>query len=164
MMKTATDQLITAYLDSPLGSIELTMQSGYLNGLNFLDEPVKEAIPQPLEEAAEQLRRYFAGTLKQFNLPIRPEGTPFQLQVWEQLITIPYGEIMTYGEIAARFGMRNGARAVGLANGANPISIIVPCHRVIGAGGKLTGYGGGLWRKQWLLKLEKDHSPEGLFR
>lgn len=163
-MKTATDQLITAYLDSPLGSIELTMQSGYLNGLNFLDEPVKEAIPQPLEEAAEQLRRYFAGTLKQFNLPIRPEGTPFQLQVWEQLITIPYGEIMTYGEIAARFGMRNSARAVGLANGANPISIIVPCHRVIGAGGKLTGYGGGLWRKQWLLKLEKDHSPEGLFR
>lgn len=163
-MKTATDQLITGYLGSPLGIIELTMQSGYLNGLNFLDEPVKEAIPQPLEEAAEQLRKYFAGTLKQFNLPIKPEGTPFQLQVWEQLVTIPYGKTITYGEIAARFGMRNGARAVGLANGANPISIIIPCHRVIGAGGKMTGYGGGLWRKEWMLKLEKNHSPEGLFK
>lgn len=102
----------------------------------------------------KQLSEYFAGTRKIFNLPLAPEGTSFQQQAWKALCTIPYGETISYGEQAQRLGDKNKARAVGLANGANPISIIVPCHRVIGSNGKLTGFGGGLDKKSWLLVHE----------
>jgi methylated-DNA-[protein]-cysteine S-methyltransferase len=110
-----------------------------------------------LVEAARQLAAYFARDLKDFDVPVRPAGTPFQLKVWEQLRRIGYGETASYGEIARRLGMTPAAsRAVGLANGRNPIPIVIPCHRVVGANGTLTGYAGGLERKQLLLELEQD--------
>jgi methylated-DNA-[protein]-cysteine S-methyltransferase len=110
-----------------------------------------------LAEAVRQLRAYFDRDLKEFDLPLAPEGSDFQLRVWEQLRGIPWGETASYGEIAHRLGMTNAAsRAVGVANGRNPIPIVIPCHRVIGADGTLTGYAGGLDRKQTLLSVEQD--------
>jgi methylated-DNA-[protein]-cysteine S-methyltransferase len=112
------------------------------------DDPV-------LRETAAQLEAYFDGTLEVFELPLAPQGTPFQQRVWAELRTLPYGTTASYGEIAGRLGLTgHGARAVGLANGRNPLSIVVPCHRVIGAAGGLTGYGGGVARKEWLLAHE----------
>ena len=108
-----------------------------------------------LKETIRQLRAYFSGKLEQFDLPLAPEGTPFQLEVWRRLCEIPYGETISYGELARRIGNPNASRAVGLANGSNPIAIIIPCHRVIGSNGKLTGYGGGLPIKEKLLALER---------
>ena len=102
-----------------------------------------------------QLRAYFAGELETFDLPLAPQGTPFQLGVWRRLCEIPYGQTISYGELARRLGNPNASRAVGLANGSNPIPIVIPCHRVIGSNGKLTGYGGGLPIKEKLLALER---------
>ena len=102
-----------------------------------------------------QLKAYFAGELENFDLPLSPQGTPFQQRVWGELQKIPYGDTISYGELARRIGNPKASRAVGLANGSNPISIVIPCHRVIGANGKLTGYGGGLPIKEKLLALEK---------
>jgi len=107
-----------------------------------------------LKETIRQLRAYFSGELEHFDLPLAPHGTPFQLEVWRRLCEIPYGETISYGELARRIGNPKASRAVGLANGSNPIPIIIPCHRVIGSNGKLTGYGGGLPIKQKLLALE----------
>jgi methylated-DNA-[protein]-cysteine S-methyltransferase len=101
-----------------------------------------------------QLAEYFAGRRRDFDLPLAPAGTPFQQRVWQALRAIPYGRTESYGALAARLGQPGAGRAVGLANGQNPIAIVIPCHRVIGAGGALTGYGGGLERKRWLLALE----------
>ena len=110
-----------------------------------------------LAEAVRQLAAYFGRDLKEFDLPLAPQGSDFQQRVWDELQTIGYGETASYGEIARRLGMTNAAsRAVGLANGRNPIPIVIPCHRVIGANGTLTGYAGGLERKQTLLSLEQD--------
>jgi len=108
-----------------------------------------------MQKTTRQLRAYFAGELEEFDLPLAPEGTPFQQKVWSELCNIPYGETISYGELARRIGNPNASRAVGLANGSNPIPIIIPCHRVIGSNGKLTGYGGGLPIKEKLLALEK---------
>ena len=110
-----------------------------------------------LEEAARQLQEYFAGCRREFSLPLAPRGTEFQRQVWHALEGIPYGETRTYGEIARAIGKSKACRAVGMANHRNPLSILVPCHRVVGADGSLTGYGGGLEAKQFLLELEKRH-------
>jgi methylated-DNA-[protein]-cysteine S-methyltransferase len=107
------------------------------------------------DDVVTQLQEYFAGTRRQFDLPLAPEGTPFQQRVWRALLEIPYGETISYGELAGQIGQRNASRAVGLANGSNPLSIVIPCHRVIGANGKLTGYGGGLPNKERLLALER---------
>ena len=107
------------------------------------------------DDVATQLKEYFDGRRRVFELPLAPEGTPFQLRVWNALIEIPYGETISYGELAARIGDRSASRAVGLANGSNPLPIVIPCHRVIGSNGKLTGYGGGLPIKQQLLTLER---------
>ena len=114
-----------------------------------------------LDEAAGQLGEYFAGERRTFDLPLAPEGTDFQRRVWAQLRAIPYGSTSTYGEVARAIGATNGFRAVGLANGRNPIAIIVPCHRVIGADGSLTGYAGGMERKRFLLDLEAGGLPFG---
>src|ERR1700690_2867719 len=108
----------------------------------------------PLPLAARQLAEYFAGARRVFDLPLALHGTPFQQRVWRALTEIPYGETWSYGQLAKRIGNPKASRAVGLANGSNPISILVPCHRVIGADGSLTGYGGGMERKQWLLRHE----------
>ena len=154
---------ISATLPTPLGLFTLTVDETGLSGLSFpADASSGERVTlvpissQPLlQEAGRQLLAYLAGTLHNFDLPLSIHGTVFQQQVWEQLRTIAYGQTMTYGELAARIGGRHKARAVGGAAHANPLVIIIPCHRLIGAGGKLTGFGGGLPMKQTLLDLER---------
>jgi methylated-DNA-[protein]-cysteine S-methyltransferase len=118
------------------------------------DDWIQNATIDPLPAAARQLKEYFAGKRREFDLPLRMEGTEFQQRVWRELTKIPFGETRSYGQLAKRLNNPNGSRAVGLANGRNPIAIIVPCHRVIGADGSLTGFGGGIDRKEWLLTHE----------
>ncbi|MFE0821547.1 methylated-DNA--[protein]-cysteine S-methyltransferase [Streptomyces sp. NPDC058794] len=149
-------------IDSPYGALTLVAEDGALCGLYMTDQrhrPPEEtfgpADDGPFAQAEEQLTAYFAGELKDFTLDLRLNGTPFQRTVWDQLRKIPYGETRTYGELADALGNPAASRAVGLANGRNPIGIIVPCHRVIGASGSLTGYGGGLERKRRLLDFER---------
>lgn len=115
--------------------------------------------PKAVTEAARQLEEYFGGLRMEFDLPLAPKGTPFQRKVWKALLRIRYGETVSYGDVARWIGMPNASRAVGAANGRNPLPIVVPCHRVIGSGGKLTGYGGGLEVKQTLLALERRYAP-----
>ena len=148
---------------SPIGELVLTAEDEALTGL-YIAHPPKAVDASgwvrddaPLRPALDQLDAYFAGDLREFDLVLRTAGTPFQLRVWEALREIPYGTTTTYGALAARLGHPGAARAVGLANGRNPVAVIVPCHRVIGADGSLTGFGGGLERKRTLLGLE---SPE----
>ena len=150
-------------VDSPVGRIALTGDERALSGLYLLDAGEHSASVHPgwtrraggFADAASQLAEYFAGTRREFDTPMAPRGTPFQLAVWAELTRIPYGCTVSYGAVAAALGKSPVAsRAVGLANGRNPISIIVPCHRVIGADGSLTGYGWGVDRKEWLLRHE----------
>ncbi|MEW2424460.1 methylated-DNA--[protein]-cysteine S-methyltransferase [Streptomyces nigra] len=148
-------------IDSPYGPLTLVAEDGVLCGLYMTDQrhrPAEETFgpldASPFAQTEEELEAYFAGELRQFTIPLHLKGTPFQLTVWNHLRTIPYGETRTYGQLAEALGNRGASRAVGLANGKNPIGIIVPCHRVIGATGSLTGYGGGLPRKQRLLAFE----------
>jgi len=148
-------------IDSPIGPLALAGRGKVLTNLRMVDQtyepdrtnwvPDDRAFP----DAVEQLEAYFAGERTDFDLELSLTGTEFQRRVWQALLTIPYGETRSYGEIAEQIGASGAARAVGLANGRNPIAIIVPCHRVIGASGSLTGYGGGLERKQSLLELER---------
>jgi methylated-DNA-[protein]-cysteine S-methyltransferase len=150
-------------VDSPVGRILLTGDERALSGLYLLDAGERSASVQPdwkrreglFPAASDQLAEYFAASRREFDLPLAPRGTPFQLAVWAELTRIPYGATVSYGDVAAALGKSPVAsRAVGLANGRNPISIIVPCHRVIGADGSLTGYGWGVERKEWLLRHE----------
>ena len=146
--------MYTSLHPSPVGDILLKADDeGRLTGL-FLRHDVTAAGDGPFDAAREQLDAYFAGELQDFDLPLAPHGTPFQMRVWGELTRIPYGETISYIELALRLGDRKLVRAVGTANGRNPLSIIVPCHRVIGADGTLVGYGGGLERKRWLLEHE----------
>jgi methylated-DNA-[protein]-cysteine S-methyltransferase len=152
-------------VDSPIGPLRLVERDGAVTQIEF--SPFRESDGRPrgerddahpvLVETARQLAAYFAGDLTVFDLPLAPVGSDFQQRVWKELQLIEYGETASYGEIAMRLGKTNAAsRAVGLANGSNPIPIVIPCHRVIGANGTLTGYAGGLERKQALLELEQD--------
>ena len=142
-------------LPSPVGELTLTEENGALTGLYFGARPGGEEGPSPLlEEASRQLQAYFAGQRQAFSLPLAPRGTAFQLQVWQALQTIPYGEVRTYGEIARAIGKPKACRAVGMANGRNPLPVFIPCHRVIGTNGSITGYSGGLEKKRFLLRLE----------
>ena len=153
------------YYDSPLGQILLVAGDTALTGLHFVDEKYYPGIaadwqqaPQArmLIQARRQLDEYFAGTRTEFELPVEPEGTTFQRGVWRELQKIPYGTSISYGTLAQRIGKPSAARAVGAANGRNSISIVIPCHRVIGANGDLTGYAGGMARKDALLRLEAN--------
>jgi AraC family transcriptional regulator of adaptative response/methylated-DNA-[protein]-cysteine methyltransferase len=168
-------------VDSPLGNILLVADEEGLRWLTFPDQrtPQDEAARagkylgmdvQPcglgdgvatnnLDQAQEELATYFGGALKVFKTPVAPFGPEFHLRVWMELVKIPYGQTKSYGQIAKEIGHPDASRAVGAANGSNPISIVIPCHRVIGADGSLTGYGGGLWRKQRLLELEGALTP-----
>jgi len=145
-------------LTYPAGELALIAGSGGLEQIRFDAAIPPDALrcdDHPvLRETARQLRAYFSGGLREFDLPLSLKGTPFQLRVWTALQDIPYGQTRSYGEQARAIGMPAAVRAVGAANGANPIPIVVPCHRVIGASGKLTGFGGGLPLKRWLLSLE----------
>jgi methylated-DNA-[protein]-cysteine S-methyltransferase len=152
-------------MDSPVGELRIVEHDGAITAIEF--SPHRDADGRPrgerddadpvLVETVRQLTAYFARDLKEFDLPLAPQGSEFQQQVWAQLLKVGYGETASYGQIAHRLGHSNAAsRAVGLANGRNPIPIVIPCHRIIGADGTLTGYAGGIERKQTLLELEQD--------
>ena len=164
-----TASVVFTRIESPVGRLLLAADEEGLRVLSFLDgreDKVIDAGPAwrevapdeftMLRETVRQLRAYWSRELRDFDLPLKPQGTPFQLSVWKQLCAIPYGTTISYGELARRVGNPKGSRAVGLANGSNPIAIVIPCHRVIGSNGKLTGYGGGLPIKEKLLELEQQ--------
>jgi methylated-DNA-[protein]-cysteine S-methyltransferase len=162
-----------SYIDSPLGQIFVQGDGQFVTGLYM--PPHKgwqgphvswRQFDQPFSTVREQLAEYFAGQRQQFDVPLKLAGTPFQQRVWQELVRIPFGTTISYGQLAERVGNPTASRAVGRANGRNPISIIVPCHRVIGADGKLTGYGGGVDKKEWLLEWERrvtGTEPRSLF-
>jgi methylated-DNA-[protein]-cysteine S-methyltransferase len=152
---------VQCHLDSPVGRLLLSSDGSSLIGVRFPDRraaatPAERTEPADavLRAACEQLTDYFAGRRQVFDLPLKPLGSEFQVRVWAELSRIPFGETMSYGELATRLGDKGASRAVGLANNRNPIPIIIPCHRVIGADGSMVGFGGGLERKQWLLRHE----------
>ena len=154
------------YMDSPVGRLLL---AGDEDSLRLVGFPEGKMVIQPkpdwiesgktFHQAVRQLRAYFARELRDFDLPLAPDGTPFQRSVWNRLREIPYGETISYGELAKRVGNPKASRAVGMANGCNPLPIVVPCHRVIGSNGKLTGFGGGIAAKRLLLDLERSQQP-----
>ena len=153
------------WIDSPVGTLRLAEENGAITELKFeeWDGKTKKAETELLSRAERELAEYFAGQRREFTLPLAPKGTEFQRRVWEALLTIPYGETRSYGEIAALIGSPKASRAVGSANHRNPISIFIPCHRVIGADGSLTGYGGGLEAKTVLLDLEQKVISQAAF-
>lgn len=157
------------YIDSPIGELLLAGDDDALTMIGFPEgkmrrEPSSDWVENktPFVEASRQLKEYFAGERHAFDLPLRLDGTEFQILVLEELQRIPYGETTSYGEIASRIGRPKAVRAVGAANGRNPIPIVVPCHRVIGSSGSLTGFGGGLDAKRALLQLEAEHGSSSL--
>ena len=156
-------------VDSPIGALTLVAEGDALAGLYLTEQrhlpPTAAHGPRDdtiLPALREQLINYWAGELNRFDVPLAMVGTPFQMRVWTALQSIPYAETWSYGRLATEIGQPNASRAVGLANGRNPISIVVPCHRVVGSGGQLTGYGGGLARKQFLLDLEAGATLPGM--
>jgi methylated-DNA-[protein]-cysteine S-methyltransferase len=155
-------------IESPLGTLFVRGEEDSITGLFLPDhkrwrgpDTAWQKSDEDFTAVREQLAEYFSGARRQFDLPLRPAGTPFQQSVWNELLKIPFGTTITYAELARRIGQPAAARAVGHANGRNPISIIVPCHRVIGAGGSLTGYAGGVDKKQWLLDWERRATGTG---
>jgi len=146
----------TAYYKTPLGVARLTEEDGFITSVYLLDEEVeiKPPVTPLLKKAAQQLDEYFAGTRKVFDLPLKQQGSNFQQGVWEQLSKIPYGTTISYLQQSKLMNNPLGIRAIASANGKNHLVIVVPCHRVIGADGSLTGFGCGLWRKKWLLEHE----------
>jgi methylated-DNA-[protein]-cysteine S-methyltransferase len=157
-----------SYADSPIGPLLLSGERDVLQGLFFSTgkkargaDTSWERYDEPFRRVKKQLAEYFDGKRRSFDVSLRPEGTKFQLAVLDALLEIPYGETRSYGQIAERIGNPKAVRAVGSANGSNPIAVIIPCHRVIGSDGNLTGFGGGLDSKRYLLELEVSHS--GLF-
>ena len=157
-------------LDSPVGALLLLGDERLLTGLYMHEQRHRPPLPDGCKQndkafrhVREQLKAYFAGKLQAFDVALGAEGSPFQRSVWQALCKIPFAKTESYGGLARRIGNANASRAVGLANGKNPIGIIVPCHRVIGSNGSLTGYGGGLDRKRALLELEKSRTAPALF-
>ena len=164
-METKISAPFYSELDSPVGSLWLLGDEQRLMGLYMHEQRHRPLLPERCErndkafrQVREQLKAYFAGKLQQFEVTLAGEGSSFQRTVWQALCKIPFGATESYGGLARRIGNANASRAVGLANGKNPIGIIVPCHRVVGANGSLTGYGGGLERKQWLLEHERRNA------
>jgi methylated-DNA-[protein]-cysteine S-methyltransferase len=171
-------EIFTAHLKTPIGWLEVLAEADAILSVNFLEEPGEgrrpatepKAFPAVLKACLGQLEDYFRGERTSFDLPLRLAGTPFRERVWAALLCVPYGRTTTYGELAAALGNARAGRAVGGANHHNPVSIIVPCHRVVGSDGRLVGYGGGLWRKEWLLGHERANvrrggqSPDGGLR
>jgi len=154
-----------AFISTPLGSAKLEGDENGLNSVTVLeqDEPESEIIPEVLVDAVYQMNEYFEGKRQNFDLLLNPEGTEFQKKVWSLLSEIPYGKTISYLELSRKFGDDKAIRAVAAANGKNPLWIIIPCHRVIGSDGSLTGYAGGLHRKKWLLNQESPSKQQSLF-
>lgn len=151
-----------AYYKSPIGLIRITSNTRgitslyFVNNEDYVENPIHRSIPEILEECVHQIHEYFSGKRRTFTIKLALEGTNFQKEVWKELKSIPFGKTCSYLDIATKLGKKNGSRAVGNANGQNPISIIIPCHRVIGSDKRLVGYGGGKWRKKWLLEHEQS--------
>jgi methylated-DNA-[protein]-cysteine S-methyltransferase len=148
-------------MDSPIGTLEIEAQAGAITAIRFVEGPATSTEDPLLLEAVEQLDAYFSGVRDRFDLPLAPKGTVFQRRVWSELVRIPHGTTISYAELARRVGNPRASRAVGAANGRNPIAIVVPCHRVIGADGALTGYAGGLPLKEALLRRETASGGSG---
>lgn len=160
------DVVVHTVIESPLGALLAVADGDELVGLHFADrtrEPDGPRVDGAFAETARQLREYFAGQRRGFDLPLAPRGSAFQLRVWQALERIPYGRTRSYGELARQLGCPGAAQAVGAANGSNPLAVVVPCHRVVGADGALTGYAGGLERKRRLLDLEAAGTAPALF-
>ena len=156
--------LETCFINSPVGNIEISGSEDGVRSILFIDFDVAVSpVPACLQVCVDQLTGYFAGNRQQFDLKLDPRGTDFQLLVWSKLQQIPFGKTISYLELALMTGKASNTRAVGNSNGKNQINIVVPCHRVIGSNGKLTGYSGGLWRKEILLKHEMTNTYQGLF-
>ncbi|MGS2741313.1 methylated-DNA--[protein]-cysteine S-methyltransferase [Sinomicrobium sp. M5D2P17] len=156
----------TVYLKTPLGPAKITGDENGISAISVLNaEDIKydEVIPEELEDCVYQLREYFAGERHEFDLKLNPGGSDFQKRVWAELLKIPFAKTMSYLELSKRLGDVKAIRAVAGANARNPLWIIIPCHRVIGNDGSLTGYAGGLWRKKWLLEHESPYKQQSLF-
>jgi methylated-DNA-[protein]-cysteine S-methyltransferase len=155
----------TAHFPTPLGTCLIEGDELGISKIHVLDDAVAPTpeIPEPLQEAVMQLQEYFAGNRKAFTFQLNPKGTDFQKKVWQALIEIPFGKTVSYHALSIQLGDAKAIRAVASANGKNPLWIVVPCHRVIGSNGKLTGYAGGLWRKKWLLEHETPPTQQRLF-
>jgi len=163
-------EMYTTYYHSPVGLLKISGTEDYISEVSFHDttqkaEGNKKALPPMLIQCIEQLIQYFHGERRQFDIPINQPGTPFQKEVWSELMQIPFGRTINYLELALKIGDAKATRAVANANGKNNVAIIIPCHRVIGSNKELVGYGGGLWRKKWLLEHEAKvaHGVQTLF-
>jgi methylated-DNA-[protein]-cysteine S-methyltransferase len=157
--------MVTAYISTPLGVAQLSGDGDGVSVIHVLDgeQEISAEIPTELEAAAKQLAEYFDGARSDFDFPINPKGSDFQKSVWRELLGIPFGKTVSYSDITKKLGDMKAIRAVASANGKNPLWIVVPCHRVIGSDGSLTGYAGGLWRKKWLLEHETPPVQQSLF-
>ena len=155
----------TVYIKTPIGIAQICGNKDGISAITFLNEEQKPclAIPKILEEAVLQLNEYFNGDRTEFTLKLNPQGTTFQKEVWHQLQSIPFGKTCSYMDMAKKKGNPKAIRAMASANGKNPIAIVIPCHRVIGSNGSLTGYAGGLWRKKFLLELEQGNKQLDMF-
>ena len=154
----------TAFINSPLGIIKIQGDENGISIISVLSEgELSTKIPKELQEAVSQLQEYFEGKRQDFEFKLNPKGTNFQQKVWQELLNIPYGKTMSYLDLSKKLGDVKAIRAVASANGKNPLWIVVPCHRVIGSDGSLTGYAGGLWRKKWLLEHEIPSHQQSLF-
>ncbi len=155
----------TAFIQSPLGTTKIVGDANGIAEISVLNVPVEASakIPKELKQAARQLSEYFDGKRSEFDLKLNPKGTEFQQKVWSELLHIPFGKTVSYMDITKKLGDVKAIRAVASANGKNPLWIVVPCHRVIGTDGSLTGYAGGLWRKKWLIEHESPSGQQSLF-
>ncbi len=155
----------TAYYKTPIGTAKIVGDENGIISVSIIDEEIEtsEEISTSLQECVQQLDAYFKGTRKQFKLKLNPQGTEFQKRVWKELLKVPYGKTRSYLEQTKKIGDVKAIRAVAAANGKNPIWIIIPCHRIIGSDGSLTGFAGGLWRKKWLLEHENPSPQQSLF-
>jgi len=154
----------TVFINSPLGITKIVGDENGISEISVTSEGIiSEVIPSELQEAVSQLGDYFDGKRQDFNFKLNPKGTEFQQKVWQELINIPFGKTMSYLDLSKKLGDVKAIRAVASANGKNPLWIVVPCHRIIGTDGSLTGYAGGLWRKKWLLEHENPTNQQRLF-
>lgn len=153
-----------SFIESPLGITKIVGDENGISEISVLSEgAVTTEIPAQLQECVSQLREYFDGQRNHFDFKLNPQGTDFQQRVWQELLNIPFGKTMSYLDLSKKLGDVKAIRAVASANGRNPLWIVVPCHRVIGTDGSLTGYAGGLWRKKWLLEHESPSKQQSLF-
>jgi methylated-DNA-[protein]-cysteine S-methyltransferase len=159
------EQLKITYYKTPIGTAKIAGDENGISSVSVLDEAIEtsKVIPTCLQDCVKQLDEYFKGKRTDFNLKLNPQGTEFQQKVWNELLNVPYGKTSTYLEQTKKIGDVKAIRAVASANGKNPIWIIIPCHRIIGSDGSLTGYAGGIWRKKWLLEHENPSPQQSLF-